>query len=203
MLGTAGCVGTLAAAGAGDAVGSCSLVPQAAGAQQLVVEYTGHDGFDASDSTFAVSVGKAMPTVSIVSHLPEPSEVDAPYFVAVHVSGMGGLDPTGTVTVGEGIASCNFLLSAGSGGCSLASPVVGVRTLTASYPGDANYAAAAASAAHSVVAGTRIFRDGFEQPAGALAERTDASGSAATLAPIPRCSRRASPAGCRAARSPA
>ena len=145
-LGSDMCSGTLSGGS-----GSCSLTPSVAGAQTLTAEYLGFEGFDASEDSTEVTVGLAVPTVTIDSDLPDPSEVGQAYTVVVTVSGAVGT-PTGSVTVDDGSGeNCTIAaLSGGSGSCDLTSTTVGNKTLTASYAGDTNYAGGSGTESHTV-----------------------------------------------------
>ena len=85
-----------------------------------------------------VTATKANSTATIVSNTPNPSTISQAITVSVSVTGV--TKPTGTVhvaaTTGE---SCNATLSAGNGSCPLTFLTAGSRTITASYPGDANF----------------------------------------------------------------
>ncbi|MCU0754126.1 MAG: C25 family cysteine peptidase [Xanthomonadales bacterium] len=95
-------------------------------------------------------------SVTITAHTPEPSPRDSAYLVSVSVNrGAAVLILSGSVLVSEGANSCVAALTpdatGASGSCTLISNVVGVRTLTAVYSGDLNYAAATAPVVnHSV-----------------------------------------------------
>src|SRR5204863_8127195 len=81
---------------------------------------------------------------------PSPSAVGASYTVAVPVTGSGG-SPSGTVSVSDGVDTCPITLNgSGAGSCGLASSTAGSKTLTASYAGNATYAAASGTATHTV-----------------------------------------------------
>ncbi|RPJ26489.1 MAG: hypothetical protein EHM33_11375 [Chloroflexi bacterium] len=96
---------------------------------------------------------KANTTTAIQSHTPDPSRVGEAVTVTVSVTGQYGntpTAPTGTVTVTDGVDSCTVSLPATS--CSIVLGTPGNRTLTASYPGDANFNASSANEAHEVLA---------------------------------------------------
>lgn len=143
------CSGTLSASDADTSAGSCALTPTQIGSQTLNLLYLGDLGFDASESSVAVTVTSAAPTVSFGSVSPSPSTVGQSYTVPITVSGSSGT-PTGTVSVSDGSVGCSITLSGGSGSCSLASTTAGSKTLTATYSGDGTYSSAANTRAHTV-----------------------------------------------------
>jgi hypothetical protein len=91
---------------------------------------------------------KTNTTTTIVSDLPDPSQIGQSVTVAYTVTGSGGT-PTGTVTVTDGSATCSAPVAAGS--CALTLTVAGKRTLTATYGGDTTFNDSSGSAAHIVV----------------------------------------------------
>src|SRR6185295_14113539 len=61
----------------------------------------------------------------------------------------GSGTPTGTVTVSDGTQSCSASVAVGS--CSIAFSSTGGRTVTASYPGDGNFASSTSAAVSQTV----------------------------------------------------
>ena len=127
------CVGTVAA-------GSCGLTFTTAGAKTLTASYATDGNFASSVSTsVGHTVNKAATTTAIATHTPDPSAhgsaVSVTWTVTPTAPGAG--TPTGNVTVSDGIDSC--VAAVGLGGCSVTLNTVGVRPLTASYAGDANF----------------------------------------------------------------
>ena len=88
----------------------------------------------------STQAAKTSSTVKITSNTPNPS---APgQAVAVNFQASGNGTPTGMVTVAASTGeSCAGALSSGAGNCSITFVSVGYRTLTATYPGDANFTA--------------------------------------------------------------
>ena len=103
-----------------------------------------------SDLTFKTAICAA--TTSISAHTPNPSTTLQ--LIAVTATASTGQPapgtPTGTITVSDGSgATCNITLPATS--CNLAVTSAGAKTLTASYGGDANFAASSsAGVGHTV-----------------------------------------------------
>lgn len=106
----------------------------------------------ASDPATATPIGAT--TTSIVSHTPNPSQVNTPYTVNVSVLGDGTPTPGGQLMVSDGGAgTCVATLTAGSpsvGSCTMNSTQIGNRTLTATYPGDTANSGSSGSVAHTV-----------------------------------------------------
>ncbi len=96
----------------------------------------------------AFNVTSATTTTSITSNAPNPSVVGQSVTVGYTVTSGGGT-PTGTVTVSDGVNSCNA--SVGAGGCTLALTTVGARTLTATYATDGNFAGSISAGAPQTV----------------------------------------------------
>jgi hypothetical protein len=135
--GTQSCSGSVAA-------GSCSIAFATPGVKALTATYAGDANFNGSVSTPATahtvnSANLANTTTTITSDEPDPSlvgqAVTITYNVAVVAPGTGM--PTGTVTVSDGTQSCTGSVAAGS--CSIAFATPGMKALTATYAGDANY----------------------------------------------------------------
>jgi hypothetical protein len=99
-------------------------------------------------------------TTTITSVTPSPV-VGQPVSVGVQVSGpsttSGSLTPSGQVSVSDGTRSCEATLSGSngtaSGTCSITEQAVGNYSLTASYPGDANFASSVTSGSTSLTVG--------------------------------------------------
>lgn len=132
------------------AAGSCQITLTGLGARTLTASYAGSANFSASSGSTPHQVNPNPTATLITGDAPDPSVVGQPYVVSVQVSSAGGT-PTGTVTVNEGSAQCiTPALVAGAASCSLASNVVGVRTLTASYAAQGGFAASQGTASHTV-----------------------------------------------------
>ncbi len=105
-------------------------------------------------------------TTAITSHAPEPSVVGTPISVqvAVTVTPPNTGTPGGMVVVSDGVDSCTVTLPANS--CALRPTNTGVRSITATYSGNADFGASASTpVAHTVVAASEqstltVTRDG-------------------------------------------
>lgn len=101
------------------------------------------DDVDEDPFTFGVSgtVNKASPTITITSDDTDPSTYQQTYTVTVSVAGAGaGVTPTGTVTLDDGDGNNSTITLAGGTGSVVVTPAgAGVKTLSATYNGDANY----------------------------------------------------------------
>lgn len=108
-------------------------------------------GIFESTSEFAQSTRIAdVTTTTISADTPDPSVFGQPVNVSVSVAGQS-TTPTGTVSVSSGNGgSCTLSLSAGSGNCALTPAGAGTITLTAVFPGNAEFFASSDSEAHVV-----------------------------------------------------
>ncbi len=97
----------------------------------------------------AINVAAAATTTAISSDNPDPSDVNQAVAVVYTVNSPGGT-PTGNVlvTASGGPETCTG--SVGAGGCSITLSVPGERMLTASYEGDALFAASSDTEGHTV-----------------------------------------------------
>src|ERR1700712_4563953 len=91
----------------------------------------------------AYAVTGTTTTITNASALTTASVVGQPYAVNFNIAWSGGFgDPTGTVTVSDGSATCNTTALSGAAGsnvtgtCNLASATVGAKSITASYAGN-------------------------------------------------------------------
>ncbi|MFC3195683.1 COG1361 S-layer family protein [Marinicella sediminis] len=129
------CVDTVAA-------GSCVINLTTVGTRSLVADYAG-DGTNPPVTSGAEphEVVTGSVTLAIVSANPNPVQNSAPTTVTFTIDPVppAVLPPTGTVTISDGTFSCVATLPDTS--CVLVISESGDRNLTASYSGDANYAA--------------------------------------------------------------
>src|SRR4051812_30577487 len=104
----------------------------AEGPRRLVFTASGFGG-----ATSDVIVVRTVPTsTAITSDSPDPSLAGAAVMVTVQVTAEGVV-PLGTVSVTDGVESCNAPLVNGAGSCQLSMSTVGNRTIRAAYVGSA------------------------------------------------------------------
>ncbi|MFT3745152.1 MAG: Ig-like domain repeat protein [Pyrinomonadaceae bacterium] len=107
------------------------------------------------NGTLTVMQATTTTTVTNASALGSSTAVGQSYAVnwTVTPNAPGAGTPTGTVTVSDGTgATCSAAVAAGT--CSLTSTTLGVKTITASYAGDANFAGSTSqTVGHTVVIG--------------------------------------------------
>ncbi len=125
---------------------------------------------ETSSATHATSSGNDTITViliatttAITSDTPDPSTVGQAYTVTATVTRTSGSAAiTGTMSISDGTDSCTDTTPDGGSGspvtyfCELTSTTAGVKTLTASYPGNSTYGASSGTAAHTVRANQTI-----------------------------------------------
>ena len=112
------------------------------GSYARTIRATNASGF--LDQNFTLTVAKANTTIAITSDNPDPSLVGQNVTVNFSITSAGNtITPTGNVTISDGVNSCTGTVAGAAspftGSCILALTTVGPRTLTASYPGDANF----------------------------------------------------------------
>lgn len=139
-----------------SATGNCTVSGNtvtltSAGSCTITASQAGNGNYTSAPSvTQTFAINKAGTATAITSDLPDPSyagqSVTVTFTVVATASGIG--TPTGGVTVSAGALSCTASVSVG--GCSLAPTTAGTLTLTATYSGDASFAASSGSASHSV-----------------------------------------------------
>ena len=133
------------------AAGQCDVTLTSAGAKTLTATYAGDANFNGSSGTEGHTVNEPNTTTTITSDNPDPSVVNqaatVSYTVVVNPPGSG--TPTGTVIVDDGEGnSCNATVAAGQ--CDVTPTSAGVKTLTATYSGDANFSGSADTESHTV-----------------------------------------------------
>ena len=140
----ASCTATLSAGS-----GSCSFTPTTGGTRNITAAYAGDGTYLASSTTASHTFDAVGTTTSITGSSPNPSPAGSPLTVSAQVTSTFGT-PTGSVTIDDGNgATCNFLLSAGSGSCNLIATATGTRTITASYAGTSTYLASSGTTSHT------------------------------------------------------
>src|SRR5205814_7787954 len=114
--------------------------------------YPGDGNFATSTSTVVGhTVNAASTTTTITAHTPNPSAVGqaVSFTFTVVPNAPGSGTPTGNVTVSYGTQSCSASVAAGS--CSIAFSSAGGHGVTASYPGDGNFATSTSTAVSQTV----------------------------------------------------
>lgn len=131
--------------------GTCTLAFMVDGSRTVTATYAGDAEHDAAQSNGVThEVNDAPTSIAITSHTPDPSvptdSVEVHVLLGVPAPGSG--TPVGAILVGDGVDSCT--IPQGATGCLLVLSTRGERTLTATYPGDGNYAASSAQVVHRV-----------------------------------------------------
>ena len=99
-------------------------------------------------SSGLIALARAATTVTILSHTPDPSLTGTPVRVRFRVESPGGTpDGSVRVTADDG-TGCSASVAAGE--CTLSPVTVGVRTLTATFPGTTEFEGSSAATAHTV-----------------------------------------------------
>lgn len=136
--GTSNCQATVAA-GTGNA--ACQLTSFSAGTRTLTGTFAGGAGFTASSGTRSLNVARAATSTAITGTSPASAIVGQPVTVSVAVTVLapGSGTPGASVTISSGGAgeACTVVLPATS--CQISFASTGLRFLTATYAGDANY----------------------------------------------------------------
>lgn len=125
------------------------------GTQTLGVTFTPTDSVDYTSATKSVSltVNKASTTTTITSVSPNPALPGNPVVISVSVVGSTNVTaPTGTVTVTASTGE-NCSAAVAAGGCTVTFSTTGVRTITASYSGDANFTGSSTTGSVSISVG--------------------------------------------------
>jgi uncharacterized repeat protein (TIGR01451 family) len=120
---------------------SCTFAPTTPGGQTVVAQYSGDASYASGlSNVLPLTVGPAVPVVTLVSVAPNPTAVGTVTTATVTVDTVVAFGPpTGTVTVldGSGNSLCTITLPAAS--CAFAPTTPGDQTVVAQYSGDANY----------------------------------------------------------------
>jgi large repetitive protein len=129
--------------------GSCSVVFNSTGHKTITATYSGDGTYDSSSGSVGHTVNKGSTTTTIIDHTPDPSIPGQPVEVTFSVFG-GGVTPTGIVSITGAEVNCNITLSGGSSSCNVIFNTIGIKTITATYSGDANYLPSSATTTHTV-----------------------------------------------------
>jgi hypothetical protein len=151
-------LGNSCAAALSGGTGSCSLPSTTIGSRTITANYPGTAaGLNPSSATTSHEVVKANTITTITSDNPDPSQYGQDITVAVTAASVTSGTPSGTVNVGDGVNTCSFSLSGGSGSCALPSTPMGAKTITATYVGDDNFNGSNHTVPHTVnKAGTTV-----------------------------------------------
>jgi Bacterial Ig-like domain (group 3)/Bacterial Ig domain len=153
--GVQSCLGSINSSG----VGNCSIAFTSPGARSVNASYGGDANFSASSTGSPTShtVNKAGTVLVISTDEPDFSVVGQTVTVqwSLSASGAGAGTPTGSISVtASGSAGCAAAASFGSGSCDLVFSTNGTPTITASYPGDANFNSSSDNEPHTVKGAT-------------------------------------------------
>ena len=191
--------GTVQFRDGGTAIAGCTAVAVSGGTAQCVTNalavgshtitavYSGDANFTGSTSpNLTQTINRANTTTTINSNTPNPSNqntaVTVTFSVAVNSPGAG--TPTGTVTVSDGVNSCTASVATGS--CMITLTTSGMRTLTATYSGDANFNTSTSAGVSQTVApptaapvevGGRVMTNTGRGISGARVTITDSTGN--------------------------
>jgi hypothetical protein len=133
--------------------GSCNVVFNTTGAKTLTATYSGNANYAGSSDTESHTVSTlTAATTTITADTPDPTIPGQVVAVNVTVSGSGTI-PTGTVDITGANTNCSITLSGGSGSCTVIFNTTGIKTLTATYNGNANYAGSSDTESHTVSTG--------------------------------------------------
>ena len=154
--GSQSCTGAI---NAGSGLGSCAIAFDSPGIRSVTATYSGDLNNSSSSTASATShtVNKANTSLIVSSDQPDPSVVGETVTVqwTLAVTGAGGGTPTGNVTVtASGSAGCSAAASFGTATCDLVFTANGNSTITASYPGDANFNSSSDTEGHAVKGAT-------------------------------------------------
>jgi hypothetical protein len=149
--GTESCVGAI---NSGSGTGSCSIAFSSPATRNVTATYSGDLNFESSVSgATSHTVNKANTSLIVSSDQPDPSVIGETVTVQWTLSSTGGGSgtPTGTVTVtASGSAGCTAPATFGTGSCDLIFTANGTPSISASYPGDANFNASNDNEPHTV-----------------------------------------------------
>lgn len=139
-----------------NAAGAVILLSAApVGNHTIVVRATDNCGLS-TDASLPLEILRAGTTTTIESDQPDPSAVNAAVVVSFVVAPVapGAGTPSGEVLISDGIDSCTGTVKIGQ--CTLNLGTPGMRTLTATYPGDASFTASSDTEPHTVGTGADL-----------------------------------------------
>jgi hypothetical protein len=133
--------------------GSCNVVFSTLGAKTLLATYSGDSNYASSSDTESHTVSTVSAAVTtITADTPDPTIPGQVVAVNVTVSGSGTI-PTGTVAITGADTNCTLTLAGGSGTCNIIFNTTGIKTITATYSGNVNYAGSTDTESHVVSTG--------------------------------------------------
>ena len=140
----------------------CALIPTSVGVHQIEVSYIGNGNIMPSTIATTQTVTPGATTTDVLLSrgaivLGQSVTVTAALATAVPAL---IATPSGTLAVGDG-AGANCLITLPATSCELTPGSIGMRTVTASYAGDGNFAPTSDTAALNVLADP-LFANGFE-----------------------------------------
>jgi hypothetical protein len=129
---------------------SCAMTSTTVGTKTISADYSGDGSNDPSSDTTSYEITQATSTTTITMIDPSDAQLlHRAYTVTVIVDGS---DPTGTVTVDDG-HGVTCLIELPDTSCELVSVIMGERTITASYAGDASHQASSDNQGYEILAG--------------------------------------------------
>ncbi len=146
-------------AGANQSTGNCMLASTSVGGKTLTASYSGDGNFNPSVGNDTHTVNQASTTTTITSDTPDPSPLATAFTVNVTVApvGPGAGTPSGAVTVDDGDGNnCVIPDISTTSSCMITSTMAGMKTLTATYIGDANFLGSNGTTAHTVSLGLSV-----------------------------------------------
>jgi hypothetical protein len=153
--------------------GTITGVPGSAGLSGFTVTVSDRDG-ESDAATFSIEVLAGVTTMS--AEIPPAATAGQGFALSATVSG-GLVTPTGTVTFSDGHGVlCTATLANGGGSCQGQEALAGTYTVTAVFPGDANFAATTATGSLAVSA--------VPSPVPPGASGSDTAGTAANSATV-------------------
>lgn len=126
------------------------FTPSSVGTRSASISIVNNDD-DENPYNFSIQgTGDAFATTTtITGDTPDPSESNQNVNVTVTVTG-GSTAPTGTVDITGADSNCSITLSGGTGNCNVTFTSTGVKTLTATYSGDATHSTSNDTESHTV-----------------------------------------------------
>jgi cyclophilin family peptidyl-prolyl cis-trans isomerase len=143
-------------------VATFSTTTLAVGSHTITASYAGDPKFTANTGTGTLAVSKAATTVTVSSSPAAPTPGETVTITAtVTATAPGAGVPTGTVTFQEGgnTLGTGMINSQGVATFTTAALAAGSHTITASYPGDANFSASSGTVSLAVETATSAWLD--------------------------------------------